>query len=180
MTISAHFREEQKNASIKACEEAGFKVLGTFNEPEAAALAFGYEGRNKKSKNANNENEKHILIFDLGGGTFDVSILKVENLKFKVLEKFGDPHFGGEDFDSALVNYCIDKFYEMKKIKIDKNNDPDSMKRLKMACENAKKILTNKEKTQIEINGLKYNEDLSLEITQIYLKKYVGACLINV
>ena len=175
VTIPAHFREEQKNATIKACEEAGFKVLGTLNEPEAAALAFGYEGRNKKSKNANNENEKHILIFDLGGGTFDVSILKVENLKFKVLEKFGDPHFGGEDFDNALVNYCIDKFYEMKKIKIDKNNDPDSMKRLKMACENAKKILSNKEKTQIEINGLKYNEDLSLEITRDLFEEICGS-----
>ena len=175
VTIPAHFREEQKNATIKACEEAGFKVLGTLNEPEAAALAFGYEGRNRKSKNANNENEKHILIFDLGGGTFDVSILKVENLKFKVLEKFGDPHFGGEDFDNALVNYCIDKFYEMKQIKIDKNNDPDSMKRLKMACENAKKILSNKEKTQIEINGLKYNEDLSLEITRDLFEEICGS-----
>ena len=175
VTIPAHFREEQKNATIKACEEAGLKVLGTLNEPEAAALAFGYEGRNRKSKNANNENEKHILIFDLGGGTFDVSILKVENLKFKVLEKFGDPHFGEEDFDNALVNYCIDKFYEMKQIKIDKNNDPDSMKRLKMACENAKKILSNKEKTQIEINGLKYNEDLSLEITRDLFEEICGS-----
>ena len=175
VTIPAHFREEQKNATIKACEEAGLKVLGTLNEPEAAALAFGYEGRNRKSKNANNENEKHILIFDLGGGTFDVSILKVENLKFKVLEKFGDPHFGGEDFDNALVNYCIDKFYEMKQIKIDKNNDPDSMKRLKMACENAKKILSNKEKTQIEINRLKYNEDLSLEITRDLFEEICGS-----
>ena len=175
VTIPAHFREEQKNATIKACEEAGLKVLGTLNEPEAAALAFGYEGRNRKSKNANNENEKHILIFDLGGGTFDVSILKVENLKFKVLEKFGDPHFGGEDFDNALVNYCINKFYEMKQIKIDKNNDPDSMKRLKMACENAKKILSNKEKTQIEINGLKYNEDLSLEITRDLFEEICGS-----
>ena len=175
VTIPAHFREEQKNATIKACEEAGLKVLGTLNEPEAAALAFGYEGRNRKSKNANNENEKHILIFDLGGGTFDVSILKVENLKFKVLEKFGDPHFGGEDFDNALVNYCIDKCNEMKQIKIDKNNDPDSMKRLKMACENAKKILSNKEKTQIEINGLKYNEDLSLEITRDLFEEICGS-----
>ena len=174
VTIPAHFREEQKNATIKACEEAGFKVLGTLNEPEAAALAFGYEGRNKKSKNANNNNEKHILIFDLGGGTFDVSILKVENLKFNVLEKFGDPHFGGEDFDNALVNYCIDKFYEMKKIKIDKDNDPNSMKRLKMACENAKKILSIREKTQIEINGLKYNEDLSLEITRDLFEEICG------
>ena len=175
VTIPAHFREEQKNPTIKACEEAGFKVLGTLNEPEAAALAFGYEGRKKKSKNANNENEKHILIFDLGGGTFDVSILKVENLKFKVLEKFGDPHFGGEDFDNALVNYCIDKFYEMKQIKIDKDNDPDSMKRLKMACENAKKILSNKEKTQIEINDLKFNEDLSLEITRDLFEEICGS-----
>ena len=64
-------------------------------------MAFGFEGKNRKDKNANeNENgEKLILVFDLGGGTFDVSILKYENLKFKVIEKFGDPHFGGEDFE---------------------------------------------------------------------------------
>ena len=90
VTITAHFREEQKNATIEACKKAGFKVLGTLNEPEAAALAFGFEGKNRKDKNANeNENgEKLILVFDLGGGTFDVSILKYENLKFKVIEKF--------------------------------------------------------------------------------------------
>ena len=80
------------------------------NEPEAAALAFGFEGKNKKPKKVNENDEKLILVFDLGGGTFDVSILKLENLKFKVLEKFGYPHFGGEDFDNALVNHCINKF----------------------------------------------------------------------
>ena len=174
ITIPAHFREEQKNATIKACEQAGFKVLGTLNEPEAAALAFGFEGKNRKKKKANENDEKLILVFDLGGGTFDVSILKLENLKFKVLEKFGDPHFGGEDFDNALVNYCIDKFYEMKKITIDKINDPSPMKRLKMACENAKKILSSNEKTQIEINNLKDNEDLSLEITRDLFEEICG------
>ena len=176
VTIPAHFREEQKNATIEACKKAGFKVLGTLNEPEAAALAFGFEGKNRKDKNANeNENgEKLILVFDLGGGTFDVSILKYENLKFKVIEKFGDPHFGGEDFDNALVNYCIDKFYEMKKIIIDKGKDPDVMKRLKMACESAKKILSSKNKIQIELNCLKNNEDLSLEISRDLFEEICG------
>ena len=176
VTIPAHFREEQKNATIEACKKAGFKVLGTLNEPEAAALAFGFEGKNRKDKNANeNENgEKLILVFDLGGGTFDVSILKYENLKFKVIEKFGDPHFGGEDFDNALVNYCIDKFYEMKKIIIDKDKDPDVMKRLKMACESAKKILSSKNKIQIELNCLKNNEDLSLEISRDLFEEICG------
>ena len=144
------------------------------NEPEAAALAFGFEGKNKKPKKANENDEKLILVFDLGGGTFDVSILKLENKKFKVLEKFGDPHFGGEDFDNALVNHCINKFYEMKKITIDKINDPAPMKRLKMACENAKKILSTNEKTQIEINSLKNNEDLSLEITRDLFEEICG------
>ena len=167
VTIPAHFREEQKNATIKACQDAGFKVLQTLNEPEAAALAFGMEGKIKKSKkNEDQDNEKNILIFDLGGGTFEVSVLEVKNMKFTDKGKFGDPHFGGEDFDNALVDYCIDKFYEMKKIKIDKNNDPIPMKRLKLCCENAKKILSSKEVTQIEINSLKDNEDLSLEITR--------------
>jgi len=133
------------------------------NEPEAAALAFGFEGKNK---NENENDEKLILVFDLGGRALDVSILKFENLKFEVLEKFWDPHFGGEDFDNALVDYCIDKFYEMKKIIIDKDNDQDVMKRLKIACESAKKLLSSKDKTLIELNCLKNNEDLSLEISR--------------
>ena len=166
--------KSKKNTTIEACKKAGFNVLGTLNEPEAAALAFGFEGKNKKPKKANENDEKLILVFDLGGGTFDVSILKLENLKFKVLEKFGDPHFGGEDFDNALVNHCINKFYEMKKITIDKINDPAPMKRLKMACENAKKILSTNEKTQIEINSLKNNEDLSLEITRDLFEEICG------
>ena len=134
VTIPAHFRESQKNATIKACQDAGFNVLGTLNEPEAAALAFGFEGKNKnKKKEENPKEEKNILIFDLGGGTFDVSILELKDLVFTDKGKFGDPHFGGEDFDNALVDYCIERFYEMKKIKIDKINDPEPMKRLKMS-----------------------------------------------
>ena len=113
------------------------------NEPVAAALAFGFEGKNKKFFKKKDEEdtprgEKNILIFDLGG-TFDVSVLELFDQFFTDKGKFGDLHFGGEDFDNPLVDYCIDKFYEMKKIKVDKNNDPESMKRLKMSCENAKK-----------------------------------------
>ena len=171
VTIPAHFHEEQRNATMKACNDAGFKVLGTLNEPEAAALAFGFQ---KINKNEDPEIEKNILVFDLGGGTFDVSILGVKNLNFTDKGKYGDPHFGGEDFDNALVDYCIDKFYEMKKIKIDKVNDPVPMKRLKMSCENAKKILSRNEKTQIELNDLKDNEDLSLEITRELFENICG------
>ena len=175
VTIPAHFRESQKNATIKACQDAGFNVLGTLNEPEAAALAFGFEGKNKnKKKEENPKEEKNILIFDLGGGTFDVSILELKDLVFTDKGKFGDPHFGGEDFDNALVDYCIERFYEMKKIKIDKINDPEPMKRLKMSCENAKKILSSKEVTQIELNCLKDNEDLSLEITRELFEDICG------
>ena len=176
VTIPAHFREAQKNATIKACQDAGFTVLGTLNEPEAAALAFGFEGKKKKPKKNEEQGgeEKNILIFDLGGGTFDVSVLEVKNLVFTDKGKFGDPHFGGEDFDNALVDYCIDKFYEMKKIKIDKNNDPEPMKRLKMSCENAKKILSNKEVTQIELNCLKDFEDFSIEITRDLFETICG------
>ena len=120
------------------------------------------------------EFEKNILIFDLGGGTFDISILEVKNMKFTDKVKFRDPHFGDEDFDNALVDYCIDKFYEMKKIKIDKNKDPGPMKRLKMAYENAKKLLSYKEITQIELNSLNDFEDLSLEITRDLFENICG------
>jgi L1 cell adhesion molecule like protein len=175
VTIPAHFREAQKNATIKACQNAGFTVLGTLNEPEAAALAFGFEGKKvNPKKNEIPRDEKNILIFDLGGGTFDVSVLELKDLVFTDKGKFGDPHFGGEDFDNALVDFCIDKFYEMKKIKIDKNNDPEPMKRLKMSCENAKKILSSREVTQIELNCLKDNEDFSIEITRDLFENICG------
>ena len=175
VTIPAHFREAQKNATIKACQNAGFTVLGTLNEPEAAALAFGLEGKKEKpKKNETPRDEKNILIFDLGGGTFDVSVLELKDLVFTDKGKFGDPHFGGEDFDNALVDYCIDKFYEMKKIKIDKNKDPEPMKRLKMSCENAKKILSSREVTQIELNCLKDNEDFAIEITRDLFENICG------
>ncbi len=116
------------------------------------------EGEKKESEkrwNSKKRCEINILIFDIDGGTFDLSVLEVKDLVFIDKGKFGDPDFDREDFDNALVDYCIEKFYEIKKIKIDKNNDSEEVKRLKMACENAKKILSIKESTQIELNCLK-------------------------
>jgi heat shock protein 1/8 len=107
-------------------------VLRILNEPTAAAIAYGLD---KKGKN-----EKNVLIFDLGGGTFDVSLLNINDTIFEVKATAGDTHLGGEDFDNKLVEYCALEF--LKKENIDIRNNPRAMRRLRSQCEKAKCILS--------------------------------------
>ena len=140
-------------------------VIKIINEPTAAALAYGFTEDQSQDKN--------ILVFDLGGGTFDVSILSFENEKnnqenvnaknLSVLATSGDIHLGGEDFDNYLVNYVIEKA-NIKEDKIRKNNQ--AIKKLKVACENAKKILSSSDKTTIRINNVLDKIDINVEITK--------------
>ncbi len=100
------------------------------------------EGEKKESEkrwNSKKRCEINILIFDIDGGTFDLSVLEVKDLVFIDKGKFGDTHFSREDFDNALVDYCIEKFYEIKKIKIDKNNDSEEVKRIENGLWKCKK-----------------------------------------
>ena len=139
ITVPAYFNDAQRQATKNAGEIAGLKVLRVLPEPTAAALAYGLEGK---------KNEK-ILVFDLGGGTFDVSVLDVGDGVFEVLSISGDTHLGGDDFDEALINFLAEEF--RKQYGIDLRQDPMALQRLKEASENAKKELSQNMEASINL-----------------------------
>ena len=159
ITVPAYFNAYQKKATKEAGEIAGLNVLRIINEPTAAAIAYGYN---------HNEN-KIILVFDLGGGTYDVSILKIDNKKFQVLSINGDTHLGGEDFDNLLVEYFANKFKEQKGINI--MNNMRAKGRLKKECERAKIDLSNSLETTINIDCIANGEDLNFKIYRADFEK---------
>ena len=132
ITVPAYFNEGQKTATRDAGRIAGLNVLKIINEPTAAAVAFGLDQKFNSFKN--------IFIFDLGGGTFDVSILKLDHSKFEVLSINGNTHLGGEDFDNELVKYCLEEFRKETGIDVSKNEK--AKKTLKFYCEEVKKDLS--------------------------------------
>ena len=144
ITVPAYFNDAQRQATKNAGAIAGLNVLRIINEPTAAAMAYGF---NKRS-----EGEKNVLIFDLGGGTFDVSILAIENGIFEVKSTSGDTHLGGEDFDNILVDYFVDEFHT----KNGKNlrDSVTAIRKLRIECERAKIELSNSTQTTIVIEDL--------------------------
>ena len=131
-------------------------VLRIINEPTAAAIAYGLD---KKGKG-----ERNVLIFDLGGGTFDVSLLTIEDGIFEVKATAGDTHLGGEDFDNKIVEWCAADF--LKKKGIDIRSNPRAMRRLRTQGEKAKRILSSSTSTTIEVDSLAESEDYSTTITR--------------
>merc|ERR1712054_266086 len=164
VTVPAYFNDSQRQATKDAGSIAGLNVLRIINEPTAAAIAYGLD---KKGKG-----EKNILIFDLGGGTFDVSLLTIDEGVFEVKATAGDTHLGGEDFDNKLVEFCAADF--LKKKKIDIRGDKRAMRRLRSECEKAKRVLSASAQTSIEIDALKDGEDFSLVISRA---KFEELCL---
>ncbi len=156
ITVPAYFNEGQKTATRDAGRIAGLNVLRIINEPTAAAIAYGLQNQFNTSKN--------IFVFDLGGGTFDVSILKLEHNTFKVLATNGNTHLGGEDFDNQLVKYCIEEFKQEKGIDISKNDK--AKRRLKVFCEELKKDLSVNLESNIDIDGLAEGEDFEMSINR--------------
>ena len=156
ITVPAYFNEGQKTATKDAGIIAGLNVLRIINEPTAAAIAFGLDQKFNSSKN--------IFIFDLGGGTFDVSILKLEHSKFEVLSINGNTHLGGEDFDNELVKYCIEEFKKETGIDVSKNEK--AKRRLKIYCEEVKKDLSTLLETTIDIDSLAEGEDFCIKINR--------------
>ena len=145
ITVPAYFNDSQRQATKDAGRISGLNVLRIINEPTAAALAYGLD--------KNLKNEKNVLIFDLGGGTFDVSILTIdEGSIFEVLSTAGDTHLGGEDFDSRMVNHFIQEF--KRKYGMDMSKNSRSLRRLRTACERAKRILSSSSETSVEIDSL--------------------------
>jgi L1 cell adhesion molecule like protein len=156
ITVPAYFNDSQRQATKDAGSIAGLNVLRIINEPTAAAIAYGLD---KKSKNENN-----VLIFDCGGGTFDVSILTIEEGIFEVKATAGDTHLGGEDFDTMLMYHCIEEF--KKKYKKDLSENKKAIRRLRTACENAKRTLSSASVASIEIDSLHEGCDFTTSITR--------------
>ncbi|WP_157827665.1 Hsp70 family protein [Niallia nealsonii] len=155
ITIPAYFTSEQREATKKAGEQAGLKVLRLLPEPTAAAIAYGLD----------KERNQTIMVYDLGGGTFDVSILKVEGNSFKVVAVDGDAMLGGDDFDDEIVQYVLGKIQQTNGVSALKQGS-HSLQRLKEAAEEAKKELSESDITDItipDIFGVHIDEELSID-----------------
>ena len=156
VTVPAYFNDGQRQATKDAGKIAGLNVLRIINEPTAAAVAYGLDSQNNT--------ERNILVFDLGGGTFDVSVLSLDGQLFEVRSTRGDTHLGGEDFDNALLKFCIDEFKSQSDIDISKNQK--ALRRLKVVCEKAKRDLSSTQQTNIDVAALAEGEDFNINITR--------------
>ena len=156
ITVPAYFNDGQRQATKDAGAIAGLNVLRIINEPTAAAIAYGLD---KKG-----QGESNILIFDLGGGTFDVSLLTIDDGIFEVKATAGDTHLGGEDFDNRLVSWCVQEF--KRKTKKDPTGNNRSLRRLRTACERAKRTLSASTETTIEVDSLFDGSDFMTKITR--------------
>ncbi|XP_045176863.1 endoplasmic reticulum chaperone BiP-like [Mercenaria mercenaria] len=155
VTVPAYFNDAQRQATKDAGAIAGLNVMRIINEPTAAAIAYGLDKK---------EGEKNILVFDLGGGTFDVSILTIDDGVFEVLATNGDTHLGGEDFDQRVMEHFM-KLYKKKKGK-DIRKDNRSVQKLRREVEKAKRALSSQHQTKIEIESLYDGEDFSESLTR--------------
>jgi len=155
ITVPAYFNDSQRQATKDAGVIAGMNVLRIINEPTAAAIAYGLD---KKGA------EKNVLIFDLGGGTFDVSLLTIEEGIFEVKATAGDTHLGGEDFDNRMVEYFTQEF--KRKNRKDLSDNQRALRRLRTACERAKRTLSSSTQAHIEIDSLFEGVDFNSVITR--------------
>merc|ERR1712045_319126 len=158
VTVPAYFNDSQRQATKDAGVIAGLNVLRIINEPTAAAIAYGLD--KKKGSTA----ESNVLIFDLGGGTFDVSILTIEDGIFEVKSTAGDTHLGGEDFDNRMVDHFMKEF--QRKHKKDIKGNKRAVRRLRTACERAKRTLSASAQANIEIDSLFEGIDFYTSITR--------------
>jgi len=158
VTVPAYFNDSQRQATKDAGVIAGLNIIRIINEPTAAAIAYGLD----KKKSA--EKESNVLIFDLGGGTFDVSILSIDGGIFEVKSTAGDTHLGGEDFDNRMVDHFVAEF--KRKHKKDLSGNKRALRRLRMACERAKRTLSATAQANIEIDSLFEGIDFYTSITR--------------
>ncbi|CAF0910016.1 unnamed protein product [Adineta ricciae] len=156
ITVPAYFNDAQRQATRDAGIIAGLNVLRIINEPTAAAIAYGLDKQVT--------GEKNVLIFDLGGGTFDVSVLIMDNGVFEVKSTAGDTHLGGEDFDSRMVAHFVEEFKRKNHKDISQNKR--ALRRLRTACERAKRTLSASAQTTIEIDSLHEGIDFNATITR--------------
>ena len=158
VTVPAYFNDQQRQATKDAGRIAGLNIRRIINEPTAAALAYGLDKVGTGGK------EKRVLIFDLGGGTFDVSVLTIDDGVFEVKATAGDTHLGGEDFDSILVDWATEEFKKKTKISIADNHR--ALRRLRTSAEKAKRSLSTSTQATIEVDSLADGVDFSINITR--------------
>jgi len=157
ITVPAYFNDSQRQATKDAGTIAGMNVLRIINEPTAAAIAYGLDKKTGGSQN--------VLIFDLGGGTFDVSLLNLDDGVFEVMATAGDTHLGGEDFDNSLVDHCVQEF-ERKNRGAKLSSNARALRRLRTACERAKRSLSSTNQSTIEVDSLVDGIDFNTVITR--------------
>ncbi|KIY71076.1 heat shock protein 70 [Cylindrobasidium torrendii FP15055 ss-10] len=155
VTVPAYFNDAQRQATKDAGTIAGLTVLRVISEPTAAALAYGLDKKHGESK---------IIVYDLGGGTFDVSLLSIEDGVFEVLATSGDTHLGGEDFDNRVIDYLVKQY--KRKTGVDVTKNERAMGKLKKAVENAKRALSTQQSTRIEIDSFEGGKDYSETLTR--------------
>lgn len=143
VTVPAYFNDAQRQATKDAGAIAGLKVERVLNEPTAAAIAYGLDNGKKE--------EENVLVFDLGGGTFDVTLLAIDGGVFEVKATAGDTHLGGEDFDQRMMDHCIATFKRTKSV--DVKGDKKAIMRIRRACESAKRTLSTQNSAQIEVHN---------------------------
>ncbi len=158
VTVPAYFNDSQRQATKDAGVISGLNVLRIINEPTAAAIAYGLDKKKGSTR------ESNVLIFDLGGGTFDVSILTIEDGIFEVKSTAGDTHLGGEDFDNRMVDHFVKEF--QRKHKKDMSGNKRAVRRLRTACERAKRTLSASAQANIEIDSLFEGIDFYTSITR--------------
>ncbi|XP_039847783.1 heat shock 70 kDa protein BIP4-like isoform X3 [Panicum virgatum] len=156
VTVPAYFNDAQRQATKDAGVIAGLTVLRTVNEPTAAAIAYGIDKKDGA--------ERNVLVFDLGGGTFDVSVLAIDNGVFEVLATNGDTHLGGEDFDQRVMDYFI-KLIRRKHGR-DISGDARALGKLRRECERAKRALSNQHQVRVEVEALFDGVDFSEQMTR--------------
>ena len=164
ITAPAYFNDAQRQATKDAGIIAGLNVLRIINEPTAAAIAYGLNDKSNK--------EKNILIFDCGGGTQDVSLLTIDDGLFEVKSTAGDTHLGGEDFDNILVDHFTREFKRKHKKDLRTNNR--AIRRLKTACEKAKRVLSSTTKANIELDSLYEGIDFNTSLTRARFENLCG------
>lgn len=155
VTVPAYFNDAQRQATKDAGTIAGLQVLRIVNEPTAAAIAYGLDKR---------DGEQRIIVYDLGGGTFDVSLLSIDDGVFEVLATAGDTHLGGEDFDNRVIEYFV-KLYK-KKTGTDVTSNLRAMGKLKREVEKAKRTLSSQQSTRLEIESFEGGNDFSETLTR--------------
>ena len=161
VTVPAYFNDAQRQATKDAGTISGLNVIRIINEPTAAAIAYGIDKKFKE--------ERNVLIFDLGGGTFDVSVLSLEEGLFEVKATNGHTHLGGEDFDNRLVEYCAAEFKRKHNIELKENMK--ALRRIRSACEKAKRALSAATQTTIDVDAVIDGKDLSIVLTRAKLEE---------